>query len=187
MLTKPYHLLVECSLYGVNHLVSLTCTTKIIWKQGEDAISKLFEDEQQSFSFKKDQIMITNAKKYERMKFIYEKEKPTEEWVPKKKVEIAGMESKEEGMSNSSEMEGKNEQEKREVNEQERREEDGDKDIIMIKGKEVDSEEENKEEGKRDGSITVKVPLEGGKIKEMSFSMGEEAWAWLGDLPTKFR
>ena len=131
--------------------------------------------------------MITNAKKYEGMKFIYEKEKPTEEWVPKKKVEIAGMESKEEGMSNSFEMEGKNKQEKREVNKQKRREENGDRDIIMIGGREVDNEEENEEEGKRDGSITVKVLLEGGKIKEKSFSMGEEAWAWLEDFSTKFR
>ena len=78
-------------------------------------------------------------------------------------------------MSNSSEMEGKNKQEKREVNEQERREEDGDGDIIMIGGREVDSEEESKEEGKRDGSVIVKVLLEGGKIEEMSFSISEEA------------
>ena len=187
MLTKPYHLLVEYPLCGVNHPTSLTCTVEIIWKQGEDAISKLFEDEQQSPSLEKDQIMITNTKKYERMKFIYEKEMPTEEQVLKEKDEIAGTESEEEGMSNSSEMEGKNEQEKREVNEQERREEDGDRDIIMIRGREADSEEESEEEGKRDGSVTVKVPLEGGKIEEMSFGMSEEAWAWLGDLPTKFR
>ena len=54
-------------------------------------------------------------KKYEGTKFIYKKEMPTEEQVPKEKDEIAGTESKEEGMSNSSEMEGKNKQEKREV------------------------------------------------------------------------
>ena len=78
---------------------------------------KLFEDEQQSSSLKKDQIMITNTKKYERMKFIYEKEMPTEEWVSKEKDEIAGTESKKEGMSNGSKTKGKNEQEKREVNE----------------------------------------------------------------------
>ena len=83
--------------------------------------------------------MITNAKKYEGMKFIYEKEMPTEEQVPKKKDEIAGMESKEEGMSNGSEMEGKNKQKKRKVNEQEKREEDGDRNIIMIGGRGADS------------------------------------------------
>ena len=130
--------------------------------------------------------MITNTKKYEGMKFIYEKEMPTEERVLKEKDEIAGTESEEEGMSNGSEMEGKNEQGKREVNEQEKREEDGDRDIIMIRGREADSEKESEEEGKKDGSVTVKVPLEGGKIEEMSFGMSKEAWAWLGDLPTKF-
>ena len=170
----------------MNHPASLTCTTEIIWKQGKDAINKLFEDEQQSLSLKKDQIMIINAKKYEGTKFIYKKETSTEEWVPKEKDEIAGTESKEEGMSNGFETEGKNEQKKREVNKQERREEDGDRDIIMIRGKEADSEEESEEEGKRDGSVTVKVPLEGGRIEEMSFGTSEEAWAWLGDLPTKF-
>ena len=46
MPTKPYHLLVECPLCGVNHPASLTCTMEIIWKQGEDVISKLFKDEQ---------------------------------------------------------------------------------------------------------------------------------------------
>ena len=100
---------------------------------------------------------------------------PTEEQVPKEKDKIAGTESKEEGMSNGFEIEGKNEQEKREVSEQKRREEDGDRDIIMIRGREADSEEESKEEGKRDGSVTVKVPLEGGKIEKMSFGTSEEA------------
>ena len=108
MPTKPYHLLVECPLCGVNHLASFTCTVKIIQKQGEDVISKLFKDKQQSSNLKKDQIMITNAKKYEGTKFIYKKEKPTKEWILKEKVEIAEMESKEEGMSNGSETEGKN-------------------------------------------------------------------------------
>ena len=121
------------------------------------------------------------------MKFIYEKEKPTEKWISKEKVKIAGTESKEKGMSNGSETKGKNKQEKRELNEQERREENGDGDIIMIKGREANSEEESKEEGKRDGSVIVKVPLEGGKIEEMSFDTSEEAWVWLGDLSTKFR
>ena len=82
---------------------------EIIWKQGEDAISKLFEKEQQSSSLEKDQIMITNAKKYEGMKFIYKKEMPTEEQIPKEKNEIAKMERKEEGMSKGSETQGKNE------------------------------------------------------------------------------
>ena len=76
----------------------------------------------------------------------------------------------------------KNEQEKIKVNEQERREEDGDGDIIMIEGGEADSEEESKEEGKSDGLVTVKIPLEGGEIEEMSFSMNEEAWV-AGGLP----
>ena len=89
-------------------------------------------------------------------------------------------------MSNGSEMQGKNEQEKRGVNKQERRDEDGDGDIIMIGGREVDSKEENEEKGKSDGSVTVKIPLEGGMIEEMSFGISEEAWVWLGDLPTKF-
>ena len=53
--------------------------------------------------------MITNTKKYERTKFIYEKEMPTEKWISKEKDKIAGMESKEEGMSNGSKTEGKNE------------------------------------------------------------------------------
>ena len=56
----------------------------------------------------------------------------------------------------------------------------------MIEGREADSEEENEEEGKSDGSVTVKIPLEGGMIEEMSFGISEEAWVWLGDLPTKF-
>ena len=115
--TKPYHLLVEYPLCGVNHPTSLTCTVEIIQKQEEDAISKLFEEEQQSFSLKKDQIMITNVKKYEEMKFIYEKETPTEEQVPKEKDEIAEMEREEEGMSKGFETQSKNEQEKRKVNE----------------------------------------------------------------------
>ena len=89
------------------------------------------------------------------------------------------MESEKEGMSNNSEMHSKNEQK--------RRNEDGDRDIIMIRGREVDSEEKNKEEGKSDGLVTVKIPLEGEMIEEMSFGMSEEAWVWLGDLPTKFR
>ena len=131
--------------------------------------------EQQSLSLEKDQIIITNTKKYEGMKFIYKKEMPTEEWVLKEKDKIVGTESEEEGMSNDSEMQGKNEQEKREVNEQERREEDGDGDIIMIGGRKADSEEESEEEGKSDGSITVKIPLEGGMIEEKSFGTSEEA------------
>ena len=45
----------------------------------------------------------------------------------------------------------------------------------MIRGRGADSKEESEEEGKRDGSVTVKVPLEGGKIEEMSFGMSEEA------------
>ena len=53
--------------------------------------------------------MITNAKKYEGMKFIYRKEMPTEEQVLKEKDKIAGMESEEEGMSNSFKIESKNE------------------------------------------------------------------------------
>ena len=51
------------------------------------------------------------------MKFIYKKETPTDERVPKEKDKIAETESEEEGMSNGSEMQGKNEQEKRGVNE----------------------------------------------------------------------
>ena len=74
-----------------------------------EIIQKQGEDEQQSSNLKKDQIMITNTKKYEGMKFIYKKEMPTEEQIPKEKDEIAGMESEEEGMSNSFEIEGKNE------------------------------------------------------------------------------
>ena len=170
----------------MNHPASLTYTAEIIWKQGKDAISKLFEEEQQSPSLEKDQIVITNTKKYEGMKFIYKKETPTEEQIPKEKDEIAETESEEEGMSNGSEMQGKNKQEKRGVNEQKRRDEDGDGDIIMIRGREADSEEENKEKGKNDRLVTVKIPLEGGMIEEMSFGTSEEAWAWLGDLPTKF-
>ena len=115
--TQPYHLLIECPLCGVNHPASFTCTAEIIWKQREDAISKLFEEEQQSLSFKKDQIVITNTKKYEGMKFIYKKEMTTEKQVPKEKDEIAGTESEEEGMNNGSETQGKNEQKKRKVNE----------------------------------------------------------------------
>ena len=61
------------------------------------------------------------------------------------------------------------------MNEQERRKEDGDRDIIMIGGREVDSEEESEEEGKSDGLVTVKIPLKGGEIEEMSFGMSEEA------------
>ena len=45
----------------------------------------------------------------------------------------------------------------------------------MIRGRKADSEEESEEEGKRDGSVTVKVPLEGGRIEEMSFGISEEA------------
>ena len=80
------------------------------------------------------------------MKFIYEKEMSTEKQVLKEKDKIAGIESEEERMSNGFEMQGKNEQKKRKVNEQERREEDDDGNIIMIEGREIDSEEENKEE-----------------------------------------
>ena len=159
---------------------------EIIQKQEEDAISKLFEEEQQSFSLEKDQIVITNTKKYEGMKFISEKETPTEEQVLKEKDEIAETKSEEEGMSNGFEMQGKNKQKKREVNKQERRDEDGDRDIIMIGGRETNSEEENKKKGKSDGSVTVKIPLEGGMIEEMSFGTSEEAWVWLEDLSTKF-
>ena len=112
---------------------------------------------------------------------------PTEEQILKKKDEIAGTESKEEGMSNGSKTKGKNKQKKKEVSKQERREEDENEDIIMIGGRETDSEEESKEEGKRDGSVIVKVPLEGGKIEKMSFGTSEKAWAWLRDLSTKFR
>ena len=72
----------------MNHPASLTCTVEIIQKQGEDAISKLFEEEQQSSSLENDQIMITNTKKYEGMKFIYEKETATEEQVPKEKMKL---------------------------------------------------------------------------------------------------
>ena len=109
------------------------------------------------------------------MKFIYKKEMATEEQVFKEKDEIVGTKSEKKGMSNGSETQGKNEQEKREVNEQERREEDGDRDIIMIRGREANSEEENKEEGKMDGSVTVKTPLKGGMIEKMSFGISEEA------------
>ena len=80
---------------------------EIIWKQGEDTISKLFEEEQQSFSLEKDQIMITNAKKYEGMKFIYEKKTPTKKRIPKEKDEIVEIEREEEGMSKGSETQGK--------------------------------------------------------------------------------
>ena len=45
----------------------------------------------------------------------------------------------------------------------------------MIRGRGADSEEESEEERKMDGSVTVKVLLEGGKIEEMSFGMSEEA------------
>ena len=61
------------------------------------------------------------------------------------------------------------------MNEQKRRDEDGDGNIIMIRGREANSEEENKEERKSDRSVIVKIPLEGGMIEEMSFSMSEEA------------
>ena len=70
---------------------------------------------------------------------------PTEKQVLKEKDKIAGTESKEEGMSNGSETKGKNKQEKREVNKQKRREEDGNGDIIMIRGREANSEEESEE------------------------------------------
>ena len=79
-------------------------------------------------------------------------------------------------MNNDSKMQGKNEQKKREVNKQKRRKEDGDRDIIMIRGREVDSEEENmRKKGKSDGLVIVKIPLEEGMIEEMSFGMSEEA------------
>ena len=159
----------------MNHLASLTCTVEIIQKQGEDAISKLFEEEQQSFSLEKDQIMITNAKKYEEMKFIDEKETSTKEQCLKEKDKIAEMESEKKEMSKGSKTQGKNEQKKREVNEQERREEDGDGDIIIIKRRKTDSKEENKEEEKSDGSVIMKIPLKGGKIEEISFGMSEKA------------
>ena len=55
----------------------------------------------------------------------------------------------------------------------------------MIRGREANSEEENKEKGKSDGSVIVKIPLEGGMIEEMSFGISEEASVWLGDLSTK--
>ena len=45
----------------------------------------------------------------------------------------------------------------------------------MIGGREANNEEENKEEGKNDGLVTVKIPLEGGMIEKMSFGMSEEA------------
>ena len=45
----------------------------------------------------------------------------------------------------------------------------------MIEGREADSEEKSEEEGKRDGLVTVKVLLEGGRIEKMSFGMSEEA------------
>ena len=44
----------------------------------------------------------------------------------------------------------------------------------MIKERKANSEKENKEEGKSDRSVTVKIPLEGGMIEEMSFGMSEE-------------
>ena len=56
----------------------------------------------------------------------------------------------------------------------------------MIEEGETDSEKESEEKRKNDGSITVKISLEGGKIKEIRFGMSEEAWAWLRNLPTKF-
>ena len=67
--------------------------------------------------------MITNAKKYEEIKFIYKKEMSTEEQILKEKDEIVGTESKEEGMSNDSETESKNKQEKKKVNKQKRKKE----------------------------------------------------------------
>ena len=56
----------------------------------------------------------------------------------------------------------------------------------MIGGRETNSEKENKEKGKSDGSVIVKIPLEGGMIEEMSFDTSEEGWVWLEDLSTKF-